>query len=222
MKKIMLSALLVFMFVFAAIVQAGTWEYDFTKVKGDTWKKDWEVIKGEFELKDGALLQKTASGNDNEAFRCLAVTKWEVGDGTIISKVMHFGAGTNDALTFYRMKDKDNGYASRLQLDGYLTVGKISAGTHGHIKFVATPIVANKLYTVKIVLKGDEIRASVDDVEKVVVSDPFSSKGRIGFGMSRCGQGAALQYISVTGDGVTPTAVEPADKLASTWGALKK
>jgi len=221
MNKILILTLLVCMFVFATIVQAGTWEYDFTKIKGDAWTKDWEVIQGDFELKDGALWQTAASADDNNAVRCLAVTKWEIGDGTIEAKVMHHGGGLNDALIFYRMKDKDNGYASRLQLDSYITVGKITAGKHAHILFVVTPVVAEKLYTVKIVLEGDEIRVSVDDVEKVVVSDKFSAKGRVGFGMSRCAGGASLQSIKVTGDDVTAISVDPADKLATTWSEIK-
>ncbi|MDQ1327971.1 MAG: hypothetical protein QG641_1256 [Candidatus Poribacteria bacterium] len=209
------------MFVFAAIVQAGTWEYDFTKVKGDAWQNDWKVIAGKFELKDGALWQTTASADDNNVFRCLAVTNWEIGDGTIEAKVMHHGAGLNDALIFYRMKDNDNGYASRLQLDSYITIGKISGGKHAHIKYVVTPVVAEKLYTVKIELEGDKITVSVDDEEKVVVEDTFSPKGRIGFGMSRCAGGASIQSIKVTGNGVTAISVDPADKLATTWSEIK-
>ncbi len=221
MNKILISTLFICMLVFATMVQAGTWEYDFTKA-GDAWAKDWQVITGKFELKNGALWQTTASADDNNVFRCLAVTGWEIGDGTIEAKVMHHGAGLNDALVFYRMKDNDNGYASRLQLDSYITVGKITAGKHAHILFVVTPVVAEKLYTVKIVLEGNNITVSVDGVEKVVVKDSFSQKGRVGFGMSRCAGGASLQYIKVTGSDVTNlTSVDPADKLATTWSEVK-
>jgi len=209
------------MFVFATMVQAGTWEYDFSKVNGDAWTKDWKVIAGEFGFKDGALWQTTVSADDNNAFRCLAVTNWEIGDGTIEAKVMHHGAGLNDALIFYRMMDNDNGYASRLQLDSYITIGKISGGKHAHIKYVVTPVVGEQLYTVKIELEGEKITVSVDDEEKVVVEDPFSLKGRIGFGMSRCAGGASLQSIKVTGNGVTAISVEPVDKLATTWSEIK-
>jgi len=221
MRKILLSTLFTFMFVIASIGQAGTWEYDFSKVKGNAWEKDWEVIAGEFELADGALKQTLASGDDNRAVRCLAVTKWEIEDGVIEASVMHHGGGFNDALIFYRMNDTDNGYASRLQLDSYITIGKIANGTHSHIKYVNTPVVANQWYTVKIELEGEKITVSVDDEEKVTVDDSWSSRGRVGFGMSRCGEGASLQWIRVTGDGVTPTAVAPAGKLASTWSEIK-
>ena len=50
MKRVMFSALFICMFVFATMVQAGTWEYDFTKAQGDAWTKDWQVIAGKFEL----------------------------------------------------------------------------------------------------------------------------------------------------------------------------
>jgi len=221
MNKILILTLLICMFVFATMVQAGTWEYDFANIKGNAWEKDWEVIAGEFEVKDGGLWQTMASADDNNAARCLAITKWEIEDGTIEAKVMHYGGGLNDALIYYRMMDTDNGYASRLQLDSYITIGKISGGKHAHIKYVNTPVVAEKLYTVKIELKGDKITVSVDDEEKVVVNDPFSLKGRVGFGMSRCAGGASLQSIKVTGNGVTAISVEPADKLATTWSEIK-
>jgi len=222
MNKTLISTLFIFMFVFASMVQAGTWEYDFTKANGDTWTKDWQVIAGKFDLKDGALWQTTASADDNNVFSCLAVTGWEIGDGTIEAKVMHHGAGLNDALIFYRMKDNDNGYASRLQLDSYITIGKITAGKHAHIKYTANPVVAEKLYTIKIVLAGPKITVSVDDKELVTAEDTFSSKGKVGFGMSRCAGGASLQYIKVTGTDVTGlTSVDSADKLATTWSEIK-
>ncbi|MCX6644472.1 MAG: DUF1080 domain-containing protein [Candidatus Bathyarchaeota archaeon] len=226
MRKILISALFTCMlagsmFVFATLGQAGTWEYDFTKISGNQWEKDWKVISGEFEVADGALTQTEPSADDNNAFRCLALTKWEIGDGTIEAKVKHIGAGLNDALVFYRMKDEDNGYASRLQLDGYITVGKITQGKHAHIKFVVTPVKAETWYIVKIELKDSTITVFVDDNELVTVDDTFSLKGSVGFGMSRCAGGASLEWIRVTGDGVTPTAVAPKDKITTTWSAIK-
>lgn len=207
---------------FVTLCMAGTWEYDFTQVQGDQWEKDWEVIAGSFEVVDGALTQTDPSADDNNAFRCLALTDWEIEDGTIEAKVKHSGVGMNDALIFYRMEDTDNGYASRLQLDGYITVGKITNGVHGHIQFVVTPIVADTWYIVKIELEGSLITVYVDDEEFLVVDDSTSAKGRVGFGMSRSGEGASLEWISVTGDGITPTEVAPAGKLAIAWGAIKK
>jgi len=221
MKRAMFLTLFISMFVFTAISQAGTWEYDFTDVKGNAWENDWEIIAGEFGVEDGALKQTFASADDNNAFRCLAVTKWEIEDGIIEAQVMHSGAGLNDALVFYRMTDTDNGYASRLQLDGYITIGRIAAGKHAHIKYVPMPVVAEQWYTVKIELKGDSITVYVDDEEMVTVDDAVSPKGRVGFGMSRCAGGASLQSISVTGDGITAAAVSPNDKLATTWSEVK-
>jgi hypothetical protein len=119
------------------------------------------------------------------------------------------------------MKDTDNGYASRLQLDSYITVGKITQGKHAHIKFVSTPVKADTWYIVKIELKDSTITVFVDDNELVTVDDTFSLKGSVGFGMSRCAGGASLEWIRVTGTGVTPTAVAPTDKLTTTWSAIK-
>jgi len=221
MKRVTFLALFICMFVFASLSQAGTWEYDFTDVKGDDWEKDWEVIEGEFGIEDGALKQTFASADDNNAFRAIAMTKWEITDGTIEAKMMHSGAGLNDALVFYRMSDTDNGYASRLQLDGYITIGRITEGTHAHILYTATPIEAEVWYIVKIELDGDSITVYVDDVEFVNINDDASLKGSVGFGMSRCSGGASLQWIRVTGDGVKPNAVSSNDKLATTWSEVK-
>jgi len=209
-----------FMFALAPITKAGTWEYDFTNA--DNWKNDWEVITGEFGVVDGTLTQTFASADDNNVFRCLAVTGWEIEDGTIEARVMHHGAGLNDALVFYRMTDADNGYASRLQLDGYITIGRITAGKHAHIKYTPTPVVAEQLYTIKIELSGDTITVYVDDEEKVTVDDDISPKGRVGFGMSRCAGGASLQSISVTANNVTTTSVDINGKSATCWGDIKK
>lgn len=217
----MFSVLFVCMFIFAAISQAGTWEYDFTKAS-NAWTKDWEIINGEFALADGALKQTSASADDNNVFRCLAVTGWEIGDGTIEARVMHSGSGLNDALIFYRMMDNDNGYASRLQLDDYITIGKISAGKHGHIKYTSTPVDADIWYTVKIVLAGSKITVSVNDQELVTAEDTFSTKGRVGFGMSRCAGGASLQWIRVTADDITTASVDTKGKLTTCWGDIRK
>ncbi|MFA4880332.1 MAG: family 16 glycoside hydrolase [Candidatus Doudnabacteria bacterium] len=209
------------MFAFVPFGQAGTWEYDFTKIKGNEWEKDWEVIDGEFDVVDGALKQTAQSADDNNAFRAIALTKWEIQNGIIEAKVKHSGAGNNDALIFYRMEDNDNGYASRLQLDGYITIGKITNGVHGHIQFVVTPVQADVWYIVKIELDGDTITVSVDDKEFIILQDKTSPSGSVGFGMSRCAGGASLEWIHVTGSGVTPTLVAPAGKLTTTWANIK-
>jgi len=218
----MLFACLVTGFVFALvpIAKAGTWEYDFTNA--DNWENDWQVIAGEFEVADGALKQTFESDDDNNVFRAIAMTNWEIGDGTIEARVMHSGEGLNDALVFYRMSDTDNGYASRLQLDGYITIGRITDGTHAHILYTAMPVEADVWYTIRIELEGDSITVYVDDVEYVTVNDDASLKGSIGFGMSRCSGGASLQWIKVTADDLTTASVDTKGKLTACWGDIKK
>lgn len=205
----------------AASSHAATWEYNFADVQGDQWMNDWLVIDGEFAVEDGSIFQSAPSADDNNAFRAIAQTPWEITDGTIEVAMWHEGAGLNDALLFYRMQDNDNGYASRLQLDGYITVGSITDGRHAHIEYIAMPVQADTEYIVKVELEGSQITVSVDDEEKLIVDDDSSLSGRVGFGMSRCAGGAHLSWIRVTGDGVTPSAVEPGGKLSTTWGSLK-
>lgn len=207
----------------AVTARGGTWEYDFTKATKTALVKDWKVVAGKFEVTDGTLFSNDVSADDNNAFRAIAQTMWDLGDGTIEAKVKHDdkAAGLNDCLVFYRMKNDDDGYASRLQLDSYITIGKITAGRHGHIKFVNFPVVAGEWYTVKVELKGKDIAAFVNNKEYVAVSDDWSSKGKVGFGMARSAGGSRLQWIRVTGDGVTGLSVQPNGKTAVTWGELK-
>lgn len=222
--KSFISLLVGVIFVFALFseAKAGTWEYNFAEHKGD-WQNDWKVIDGEFEVEDESLFQSAQSGNDNNAFRAIAQTDWELEDGTIEASIWHDAdaSGMNDALLYYRMKDDDNGYASRLQLDNYITVGKITDGQHAHIKFVNTPVEVETEYIVKVELEGDQITVFVDDNEFFTVEDDSSSKGRVGFGMARCNGGAHLSWIKVTGEGVKALAIDPADKLSTTWCEIK-
>ena len=217
--------LISFMFVFAPFSEAkvATWEYNFADVKGDEWQNDWKVIDGDFEVKNGTLFQDAQSGDDNNAFRCIFQSDWEIENGTIEAGIWHDAkaAGMNDALLYYRMKDDDNGYASRLQLDNYITIGKITVGRHAHIKFVNTPVETETEYIVKVELEGNQITVFVDDNEFFTIEDSFSSKGRVGFGMARCNGGAHLSWIRVTGEGVKPSAVYPVGKLAITWSEIK-
>jgi hypothetical protein len=212
------------MFVSISYAKVGTWEYDFADVKGNAWEKDWKVVHGTFNLIDQSLAQTDRSGDDNNAFRAIAQTKWEIADGTIEAKIKHDAqaTGASDALLYYRMKDEDNGYASRLQHDNYITIGKISAGKHGHIKFVSTPVNADIWYDVKVELAGNKITVFLNGEEKVSVEDDFSPQGLVGFGMARSTANAYLSWIRVTGEGVTPTAaVSPSGQLTTTWGRLK-
>jgi len=227
----MKNTIFVVIFLFSSVMlvlvpfrqtDAATWEYNFADV-GNEWEDLWKVIDGDFELKDDSLFQSAQSGDDNNAFRAIAQTDWEIEDGTIEAGIWHDGqaAGFNDALLYYRMKDDDNGYASRLQLDNYITVGKIQDGKHEHIKYVNTTVETEIEYTVKVVLDGNLITVFVDDNEFFTVENDFSSKGRVGFGMARCNGGAHLSWIRVTGEDVTAMPVSTQGKLATTWSNIK-
>ena len=216
---------LIFVFAPLSKAKAGTWEYNFADIKGNAWQKDWKVIHGNFEVKDEGLAQTDRSGDDTNAFRAIAQTGWEISDGTIKAKIKHDAqaTGASDALLYYRMKDDNNGYASRLQHDNYITIGKIEEGKHSHIQFVVTPVNADTWYEIEVELEGNKITVSLDGQEFVTVEDDFSSKGRVGFGMARSTADAYLSSIEVTGDGVRPmTAVSPSGKLAITWSEIKK
>jgi hypothetical protein len=190
--------------------------------------KDWKVISGKWAIANGMYDQTENNASDGNAFRTILQSKWTIADGTVTLKAKHDAksTGTNDALVLFRMVDNDNGYASRLQRDGYLTIGKITKGVYSHLKYTATPVDADKVYTVIIKLKGNAIDAYLNDKLLVSVTDATYAKGQIGLGVSRSAFPVHFLSVSADGNGVPVgsglTAVESNNKLATTWGDLKK
>ncbi len=208
-------------------------DYDFSdpRVIGENNSaKDWKVISGTWVIANGMYSQTQIAGQevakDSNAFRTIYQSKWVIVDGTVKMKAKHDAksSGPNDALLLYRMVDNDNGYATRLQRDGYLTIGKITKGVYSHLKYTANPVDADKVYTVTIKLKGNAIDAYLDDKLLVSVTDNSFDKGQIGLGVSRSGFPIHFISISAEGDGIPSgtTSIERSGKLTTTWGNLKK
>jgi len=215
------------------VVSAYAFEYDFSDSKligENNSAKGWKVISGKWVIANGMYDQTELAGQevakDTNAFRSIFESSWVIKDGTVTMKVKHDAksTGANDALLLYRMVDNDNGYATRLQRDGYLTIGKITKGAYSHLKYTASPVDADKVYTVTIKLNGNNIDAYLDNKLLVSVTDASYDKGRIGLGVSRSGFPIHFLFVSAEGDGVPTgtTSVDHKGKLTTTWGDLKK
>lgn len=228
-QKLIFLSLLCFVFV----VSSFAFEYDFSDPKligENNSAKGWKVISGKWAIANGMYDQTELAGQevakDTNAFRSIFESSWVIKDGTVTMKAKHDvkSTGPNDALLLYRMVDNDNGYATRLQRDGYVTIGKITKGAYSHLKYTANPVDADKVYTVTIKLNGNNIDAYLDNKLLVSVADASYDKGRIGLGVSRSGFPIHFLSVSAEGEGVPTgtTAVEKSSKLATTWGDLKR
>lgn len=209
-------------------------DYDFADPgivgPGDS-AKGWDVISGEWAVVDGEYVETEmvgqAAAQDGNAFRAIMDTAWEIEDGIVEMKARHDAAssGANDAILLYRMEDDDNGYATRLQRDNYLTIGKITDGVYSHLKYTSVPVNADTVYTVTVELDGDSIKAYIDGVLKVEVNDGTYKKGRVGLCVGRSAFPIYFLSVHVEGGGVPEgnvLAIEPADKLATAWGEIKR
>ena len=225
-----LRVIVVTLFCFALTMSVFAFDYDFADpraVEGNNNAKDWKVKSGTWSIKNGTYDQTDVNGNDGNAFRSIYQSKWVIKDGTVEMKAKHDAksSGMNDAILLYRMEDDDNGYATRLQRDGYLTIGKIMAGAYSHILYTVTSVAADKVYTVTVKLNGDAIDAYLDNKLLVSVKDKTFSEGKIGLCVGRCAFPIHFLSISAEGDGIpkdNPFAVESLGKLATTWGNMKK
>ena len=204
-QKISVRILISWLFLGFSAVQAGTWEYSFSK--GTDWKKDWKVVSGIFELDRNGLIQLDRGEYDFDARRAIAQTDWEMKSATIEARIRHDkkATGYNDAAIYYRMSDDDNGFCTRIQLDDYVTIGRVKDGAYSHLEIVKTAIDPGVWYDVKIVVKGSRIKVYLNGEEMLDAKSDHSSKGRVGFGMVRSTENAYLSDIKVTGTGVKPS-----------------
>ena len=74
-------------------------------------------------------------------------------------------------------------------------------------------------YTIVFEVEGETLKTYIDGKLMVETQDKTYDKGRPGLG----GRDSTVLYesVEINGEGIPPTAVEPADKLAILWGELK-
>ena len=224
-----LNVVVLTLLCFVLTMSVFAFDYDFSDPKAvGANAKDWKVIKGTWVIENGMYNQTDNNANDGNAFRSIYQSKWVIKDGTVIMKAKHDAksTGNNDAILLYRMIDNDNGYATRLQRDGYLTIGKIISGVYSHILYTAMAVNADQVYTVTVKLNGDAIDAYLDDQLLVSANDSTFKSGQIGLCVGRSAFPIHFLSISADGDGVPKGsaffAVESPGKLTTTWGDLKK
>ena len=75
-------------------------------------------------------------------------------------------------------------------------------------------------YTIVLEVEGDTIRSFIDGKLMVEATDKTYKDGRPGLG----GRTSTVwyDYVEINGTGIAPSPVEPVEKLAVTWGNIKK
>jgi hypothetical protein len=232
MRKLKILLLISFCFIF--VMSAIAAEYDFadpTALGANNSAKGWKVISGTWAIEDGMYVESDtvgqAAAQDGNAFRSIYQSSWMIKDGTVEMKAKHDAksSGANDAILLYRMENEEKGYATRLQRDGFLTIGKITGGIYAHLKYTATPVNADTVYTVTVELDGTAIDAYLDDKLLVTVDDATYKEGKIGLCVGRSASPIYFLSVSAEGDGIpkgSMTPVESPGKLATTWGLVKR
>lgn len=211
-----------------APVKAGEWKDDFSDKKMKNWKPivgDWQIVDGTMAEILDAGIPVVPQGENGNVFRVIARSDWDFADGTIEVQV-EFNSNarfSNDAVVLYRLVDPNNGYATRLQLDDVITVGKMLNEQYEHIKIANVAVEPGIWYKVKVEAIGDKIRVSVNDEEKLEVTDSTFRRGKVGLGASRINEPPIFfDDIKVSGKGVGgPESIRPRGKLTSTWARIK-
>lgn len=214
-------------FLLSSLVYAGVVRDDFEDGNDDGWK----VIDGEWLVEEGLYIQLGVVNFVNASYTLLQ-SPWDFSDGTIEVTIIYDkkSDGTEIPAILYRMTDEKNGFAFRLREDR-LEIGKFQEGVYMNIRGDAFPIDINKPVKIKIEVEGIFTKVSYNGVLKIRVGDPKpakgSEKGKIGLAVFSPGEPVYFDDFFVSGDKVTSFAalnqpVEPAGKLAATWGQMKK
>ncbi len=215
------------LFLLSSLVYAGVVRDDFEDGNDDGWK----VIEGDWLVEEGSYIQLGGVNAVNTAYTLLQ-SPWDFSDGIIELTIIYDEKSNAEEIptVLYRMTDEKNGYAFRLR-ENRLEIGKFIEGAYMNIRGDAFPIDIKKPVDIKIEVEGIFTKVSYNGVLKIRVGDPNptkgSEKGKIGLAVFSPNNPVFFDKFSVSGDGINPFAalnqpVEPAGKLASTWGQMKK
>lgn len=212
MKFVAVLAILSFI-VFPSISQALLWDFN-----DNAQEADWEVISGICEVEDDAY---KVSDPAAEALVIAGESNWT--DYTISCKArLTLPAGFNNVAIAFRASD-DGGSEYMFMLEGSRQQGewwKKIAGAYTEIQVDPLEIDLEDWFRVKIVVAGNTFEGYYDDELISTIEDDDLSAGKVGVRVYGCT--AHVDDFDVNGLGIPATGVEASDKLASTWGNLKK
>ena len=184
---------------------------------------DWELgPQATAKVKDG-MLELTVAGGQNSGIY-FGEDNWtdyhmEVRARKIVGPYFHLFVRTQEpAVDFYFMEISYNSHTTSLYMFQGGAGNEITGGPRPQ-RPDSKDTKGGDAYTIVFETEGLTLRTYIDGKLMVEQEDKTYDKGRPGLG----GRDSTVlyEYVEINGVGIPPTAVEPVDKLAITWGALK-
>lgn len=218
LRRLILICLCMLLYLIASqLLYAGSIFWDFDNVA-----KDWKVVNGNWEVKDGVY--QVTRDFDIE-YSLVGDEDWD--DYTIEARIRI--DENNWAGIVFRAKSNMEYYVYYLSvLDNRTELWKHTAGAWvNREKIAQIPTVDGvqlkngEWYEMRLDIKDDIFSYYINGKWQMDNSDPDYSKGKIGVWAWKTT--ASVDYFSVEGDKIKNTQdVNPASKVATTWGTLKR
>ncbi len=184
---------------------------------------DWELgPQATAEVKDG-MLELTVGGGQNSGIY-FGEESWtdyrmEVGARKLVGPYFHLFARTQEpAVDFYFMEISYNSHTTSIFMFQGGGGNEITGGPRPQ-RPDSKDTKGGDAYTIVFEVEGETLRTYIDGKLMVENQDKTYDKGRPGLGGRD--STVAYEYVEINGPGIPPTAVQPVDKLAITWGVLK-
>ena len=184
---------------------------------------DWELgPQATAEVKDG-MLELTVAGGQNSGIY-FGEENWtdyrmEVKARKINGPYFHLFVRTQEpAVDFYFMEISYNSHTTSVFMFQGGAANEITGGPRPQ-RPDSKDTKGGDAYTIVFEVEGLTLKTYIDGKLMVETEDKTYDKGRPGLGGRD--STVAYEYVEINGEGIPPTAVEPADKLATLWGELK-
>ena len=208
-------------FVFILAIQpAFAIRYEFDS---DKEIADWELgPQATAKVKDG-MLELTVAGGQNSGIY-FGEDNWtdyrmEVKARKLVGPYFHLFARVQEpAVDFYFLEISYNSHTTSLFMFSGGAANEITGGPRPK-RPDSKDTKGGDAYTIVFETEGETLRTYIDGKLMVENQDKTYDKGRPGLGGRD--STVAYEYVEINGEGIPPTAVEPADKLATLWGELK-
>lgn len=212
-----LSLIVLFGVVLSLPSSAGTQLWDFEEKH-----KDWKVANGNWEIKDG-IYQVEKGGKAEHAL--VGEEEW---DNYTVEAKIRMDEG-NWAGLIFRAQSEMEYYIYYLNVQNNKSeLWRHSKGAWDtRVAITSNILAAGKLkieneewYDVKVIVEGDTFQLHINGEIQEEKEDATYKTGKIGVWAWETG--ASFDDVTITGDNVEHTlAVDPRQKLATTWGHLK-
>ena len=221
-----LTTMIILCFVVATFSQAkaGQIKFDFEK---ENQLEEWEVISGDWKIKDGVItgqFAQPAPGSDNGVGIVYGEEDWT--DYTLEVKIRSDAGGTNAPGPIARFKDISNYYFFECY-NNQMIFRPHTDGTDrvwAQIAAVAGFPGIGVWHDLKVEIEGEHVKVWINDAEVLDFDTQYPvESGKTG--LTTWGLAAEITSfddVVITGDQIRGFAVSSRDKLATTWGEIKK